>query len=134
MQAKRWRSHTGCGSPPKPSTIGSLPRFIRPGIGNDRKLHEQWNIHIERLRSYKKVKSGIWRDLAVRKRKTEIGHQLSPVLEQAEQFGVEMPLTRTILSMIKDIEEGTRQMSWDNIQQLKQLHESGKKASHEQPL
>lgn len=95
------------------------PTMVYPIETRDEdKLNEQWNILIKRLRSYKKVKSGIWRDLAVRKRKTEVPHHLNPVIEQGEKLGIPMELTKKVVGMIQEVEVGNRQMSPDNITEL----------------
>ena len=54
-----------------------------------------------------KTHSGIWRDLAVRKRKTEVDAQLGPAVEIGQRHGIEMPIARRIIAMIHEIEEGS---------------------------
>lgn len=76
-----------------------------------------------RMAANKKTKSGIWRDLAVRKRKTEIDAQLVPIVEIGNQYGLEMPLTNALIQQIKELETGVRQMSWENLYELKKLYE-----------
>ena len=39
------------------------------------------------------VYSGVWRDIAVRKRKTEVDGQLGVLVRKGESLGVAMPLT-----------------------------------------
>lgn len=65
-----------------------------------------------------KKRTGIWRDLAVRKRKTEVDYQVTPALEHGEAAGVAMPLNRAIHRMIREVEEGSRTMSWSNLDEL----------------
>jgi 2-dehydropantoate 2-reductase len=55
-----------------------------------------------------KTHSGIWRDLAVRKRPTEVDAQLGIVVGLGEQAGVPTPLTARLVALIHDIEHGTR--------------------------
>ena len=55
-----------------------------------------------------KSHSGIWRDLAVRKRRTEVDAQLGPVVEAGRRHGVPTPITAGIITRIHDIEEGRR--------------------------
>ncbi len=73
------------------------------------------------LRGKQKVKSGIWRDLAVRRRKTEVDHQIALVAEIGADHGLPLPLTRAVVGMIHDLEAGRRQMSWTNIDALEDL-------------
>lgn len=96
------------------------PRALRP----EEKLDAQLDKLAERMASNKKTKSGIWRDLAVRKRKTEVDAQLVPILEIAESHGIQTPLLSALVTAIKEIEIGKRQMSWDNLYELKKIYES----------
>ncbi len=65
-----------------------------------------------------KTHSGIWRDLAVRKRETEVS-MYDAILEQAEAAGHTLPLTRRWIEMIREIEAGQRQQSLTNLDELK---------------
>jgi 2-dehydropantoate 2-reductase len=53
-----------------------------------------------------KTHSGIWRDLAVRKRRTEGDAQLGQVIRVAAERGVPAPITTRLLALIKSIEDG----------------------------
>jgi len=69
-------------------------------------------------RAHTKTKTGIWRDLAVRKRKTEVDGQLGMLVRKGEAVGIAMPLTRRLSELIRDLEEGRRQMDWANLDPL----------------
>ncbi len=64
-----------------------------------------------------KSHSGIWRDLAVRKRPTEIT-MYEQVLAAGGQHGHAMPLTRRMMGMIREIETGQRPLARTNVDQL----------------
>lgn len=68
-----------------------------------------------------KAKSGIWRDLAVRKRKTEVEAMVSELRARAVRHGLPIPLVEAMGGMILEIESGARQMSWDNIAALAEI-------------
>jgi 2-dehydropantoate 2-reductase len=53
-----------------------------------------------------KSHSGIWRDLAVRKRQTEVDAQIAPVITIGAACGIAMPLTTRLVSLIHQIEQG----------------------------
>jgi len=74
-------------------------------------------------RQHTKTKTGIWRDLAVRRRKTEVDGQLGMLARKGEAFGVAMPLTRRLAELIRDLEDGRRQMDWSNLDPLVTLAE-----------
>ena len=58
-----------------------------------------------------KTHSGIWRDLAVRKRRTEAAAQLLIVPKLAERRGIPTPALSAVGRLIADIEEGRREQS-----------------------
>ncbi len=76
---------------------------------------------IARRRRDLKTKSGIWRDLAVRRRKTEVDDQLGLIVSIGAGHGIAMPLTTRLVAMIHELEEGRRVMSWDNLEELDAL-------------
>jgi len=65
-----------------------------------------------------KTHSGVWRDLAVRKRRTEVDAHFVPIVEHADRLGLEVPLLRHMIEMIHDIEEGRRPLSASNLDEL----------------
>jgi len=65
-----------------------------------------------------KTHSGVWRDLAVHRRKTEIDAQYGPVLAIAERRGIPMPLTRRLAELMHEVEDGRRPQDWANIREL----------------
>jgi len=58
-----------------------------------------------------KTHSGIWRDLAVRKRPTEVDAQLGIVATLAREAGIRTPITERLVELIHDIERGERPQS-----------------------
>ena len=65
-----------------------------------------------------KSHSGIWRDLAIRKRQTEVEPQLGPIVSTGRQVGVPTPLTARLIEMIVEMEQGKRQFSPGNLSEL----------------
>jgi 2-dehydropantoate 2-reductase len=70
-----------------------------------------------------KSHSGIWRDLAVRKRRTEVDPQIGPIVEIGRAHGVPTPLTARLIELIHDIEEGRRAQDWASLDALAAAHE-----------
>ena len=66
-----------------------------------------------------KTHSGIWRDLAVRKRRTEVDAQLGPIVALGRQHGVATPITARLIELIHAIEEGKRPQSQATLDDLK---------------
>ena len=65
-----------------------------------------------------KTHSGVWRDLAIRRRRTEIDVQILPMVEIGEANGVPCPTARRLVAMIHEIEAGARPMTDDNLLEL----------------
>ena len=65
-----------------------------------------------------KTHSGIWRDLAVRKRETEAA-MFDIILSEGGRANFAMPFTRRWIAMIHEIEDGKREQSLANLDQLK---------------
>ena len=65
-----------------------------------------------------KTHSGIWRDLAIRKRTTEIDNQIAIIADLAAEKGVETPAVRCLVELIHDIEQGHRVQSIKTFEAL----------------
>jgi len=65
-----------------------------------------------------KSHSGVWRDLAVRRRPTEVDAQLGIVVTLGAEAGVPTPLTARLVSLIHEIERGARPQSLDALDAL----------------
>jgi 2-dehydropantoate 2-reductase len=65
-----------------------------------------------------KTHSGIWRDLAVRKRPTEVEAQLGIIVRLGREAGVPAPLTARLVELIHDVERGARPMSLATLNAL----------------
>jgi 2-dehydropantoate 2-reductase len=95
------------------------PAWYRAALaGNTGARARAMNAIAEHYRAHTKTKTGIWRDLAVRKRKTEVDGQLGMLARKGESLGVAMPLTRRLTEVIRDLESGRRQMDWANLDPL----------------
>lgn len=67
-----------------------------------------------------KTHSGIWRDLAVRKRRTEVDPQLGAIVEAGQRIGIETPITQKLIELIHEVEDGKREQGWDALEALQQ--------------
>lgn len=62
-----------------------------------------------------KTHSGIYRDLAVRKRRTEIDPQIGVISRLGREAGVPTPTIDRLVALIHDIEDGRRPMAFDTF-------------------
>ena len=91
--------------------------YRRALAGDDGALAAAMALVAHHYRTRAKTKTGVWRDLAVRKRKTEASF-FDITLAKGEKLGLPLPLTRTMLALIHDIENGRRSMAWENLDAL----------------
>lgn len=73
---------------------------------------------VARRRRDTKTHSGIWRDLAVRGRRTEVDEQIGRVAQIGRSHGLDMTLTERVVAMIHEIEDGSRLHDVANLAQL----------------
>lgn len=93
---------------------GFDPKAFEPGASEDA-ARASIDAMVAFNRPNPKSHSGIWRDLAVRKRRTEVDAQIVPIAEIGQRHGLECPTVRRLVSLIHEIEDGKRAMSDDNL-------------------
>ena len=102
-----------CGVRPEPFD-GFDPGAFEAG-GPDAVAYESLDRLVAFNRASAKSHSGVWRDLAVRRRKTEVDAQIAPIAELGAEVGVATPLTRRLVDLIHDVEEGRRAQGWETL-------------------
>jgi 2-dehydropantoate 2-reductase len=98
---------------------GFDPSAFRPGAP-DAAATASFDEMVAFNRRSAKTHSGIWRDLAVRKRPTEVDAQLGPLIREATRLGHATPVTEALIALIHDIEEGRRPLSEANLLALEE--------------
>ena len=104
---------------------GFDPAAFRPDA-TQAAIDRSFNDMVVHNRKSAKSHSGIWRDLAVRKRKTEVVAQLGPIVAVAARHGIATPLTSRLIALVQGIENGQRELTLDN---LVELAEAGKEST-----
>ncbi len=79
---------------------------------------------LERLigvrRGDEKTHSGVWRDMAVRNRRTEVDAHFRPIVDAAKRHRLPVPLLERMIEMIHEIEDGRRPFAGANLDELAQ--------------
>ncbi len=96
---------------------GFRPEVFRDGASSA-DIDRCFAAMVEHNRRSAKTHSGIWRDLAVRKRKTEVAAQLGPVIAAGRAKGAAMPLAQELVRLIAEIEAGAREQQSENMRSL----------------
>jgi 2-dehydropantoate 2-reductase len=66
----------------------------------------------------RKVRTGYWRDIVVRKRRSEIFAITGEIVRRGERLGIPTPVNRRQLELFEEIEAGRRPMGWANLDAL----------------
>lgn len=72
-----------------------------------------------------KIHSGFYRDMAVRRRKTEVDELLVPVVQRGEEHNVPTPLVSHLVRIVHEIENGSREIGPENMAELDTLIDRG---------
>ncbi len=96
---------------------GYDPEAFLPGTPADR-VRASFAAMVKHNRASAKSHSGIWRDLAVRKRKTEIDAQIATIATIGREVGIKTPTVERLVSLIHDVEDGKRPMDWATLDAL----------------
>jgi 2-dehydropantoate 2-reductase len=97
---------------------GFDPKAFAPGVDRAvaiRSLDEM----VAHNRKSAKTHSGIWRDIAVRKRRTETDAQLGPIVSLGAEAGVATPLVSRLIALMHEVEDGRRPQSHETLDELK---------------
>jgi 2-dehydropantoate 2-reductase len=65
-----------------------------------------------------KTHTGVWRDIAIHHRRTECDAQFAPILRLAREHAVPTPALERLVSLMREVESGTRPQKWENLAQL----------------
>ncbi|HEY8564390.1 MAG TPA: 2-dehydropantoate 2-reductase [Beijerinckiaceae bacterium] len=93
---------------------GFEPAAFAPGA-DEGALRRSLEAMVTFNRGSAKSHSGIWRDLAVRKRRTEVDAQVGVVAALGRELGIATPGLERLVVLIHDIEEGRRPLAWETL-------------------
>jgi 2-dehydropantoate 2-reductase len=126
LAAEVYEVAAGLGVRPEPFD-GVEPGLYYPRDGRDEvMLQAALDALVERRRRDQKQRSGIWRDLVVRRRRTEVDEQLVPIVRHGEALGLGLPLTRLVVDRIHAMERGETAPAWEHLDALEELRRTGR--------
>ncbi len=95
---------------------GFDPTVFRPGAAADpARRAATWAGQTHYWNNQKSARTGIWRDLAIHKRKTEIDRLIGPVIEMGRGHGVRTPGLSRLTAVVQDIESGRAPLAQRNL-------------------
>lgn len=101
-----------------------LPRFDGTPNGERRRL-ESWQAQRAYWLRHRAddglMRTGVWRDLAIHRRPTEVGELVDEVIRRGETLGVPTPRLSRLVAMVREAERGLRPLDWANLESLAAL-------------
>lgn len=94
---------------------GFDPKAFRHGSYNVGEKSASWDAQRAYWTSHDNTHTGVWRDLAIHKRPTEVDYQIAPVIELAREKGIAVPHLERLHAVVKSIERGERTQSFDAL-------------------
>ncbi len=91
------------------------PNAFAPGDEFATRSEAALNELADAMRPSIKQHMGIWRDLKIKKRKTEVDMQTAVVVAKGAEHGIPTPVNAAVLQVIHEIEDGKRGMDWSNL-------------------
>ncbi|HEY8600939.1 MAG TPA: 2-dehydropantoate 2-reductase [Thermomicrobiales bacterium] len=88
--------------------------------GQDTAANASLDALAEAMRQSPKQHMGIWRDLKIKRRKTEVDVQVAVLVAKGREVGVPTPVNSAVLDIIHAIEDGKQEMDWDNLREIAQ--------------
>lgn len=96
---------------------GFDPAAFRPGA-SEAAARDSVAAMVAFNRPNAKTHSGVWRDLAVRKRRTEVDMQIQPVVDTGRAHGIACKKLAALCRTIHEIENGERALADHNLNEL----------------
>ena len=97
---------------------GFEPEKFASGEGWEAHADETLTALADAWRHSIKRHMGIWRDLKVKRRKTEVDMQVGQIVAMGQKHGVPTPVNAAVLKVVHEIEGGERAMGWDNLEEI----------------
>jgi 2-dehydropantoate 2-reductase len=95
---------------------GFDPAVFRPGSPADEAaIAATWQGQIDYWNRHSVKRTGVWRDLAIHKRKTEADRLLGAVVERARQRNIPIPRVEALLRLVTAVESGEQPLGVANF-------------------
>lgn len=94
------------------------PKLFAPGDRFEERADNALMAMTGGMRGTVKQHMGIWRDLKIKKRKTEVDMQIAVLVDYGRREGIPTPVNAEVLRIIHEIEDGKRGMEWSNFNEM----------------
>jgi 2-dehydropantoate 2-reductase len=91
---------------------------FRPGAMDPAAISAAWEGQNQYWKRHEIKRTGIWRDLAVHKRRTEVDRLIGPVIAFARERGIATPGISRLVGVVNEIENGARSLGLQNLDMI----------------
>ncbi len=103
---------------------GYDPAALRFAVPRDwAAIHRSLDQRVLVNRASINARCGMWRDMAMKHRRTEVDAHLGLLVEIAASHGLAAPLNARLIEIIHDLEEGRRVRRLENLEELRNLND-----------
>jgi 2-dehydropantoate 2-reductase len=104
---------------------GFDPRVFDPAAkGDPAAVEAAWEAQTLYWRRHPGGRTGIWRDLARHRRRTEIDRLLGAVVERASAQGLQAPRLSRLITLVHEVEDGRLELGPGNLERLRNTGDS----------
>jgi 2-dehydropantoate 2-reductase len=93
---------------------GYDPEAFAPG-GSPAAVDASFEAMVAFNRRSAKTHTGVWRDIAVHHRKTEVDAQFGPLVGMARAHGIAVPHVDRMIALMHDVERRVRPQAWETL-------------------
>lgn len=93
-----------------------------PKLYKQGKYNDGLKLTADHYRALSKNYTGLYRDLAIKKSRSEIDGTVGAVVSVGESLGLSLPLNKKLVEIVKEIEAGKRDICTDNLYELKKAY------------
>lgn len=97
------------------------PNQFAPGPDREERGNAALRLLAAGMGASVKQHMGIWRDLAVKKRRTEVDMQSAVIVAKGRELGLPTPVNSAVVQVTHEIEAGQRGMQWTNLTDIAAL-------------
>lgn len=98
---------------------GFDPKAFRPGALDATGIEASWDAQRAYWSGHDNARTGVWRDLAIHGRPTEVDYQIKPVIDLAAERGIPVPHLRRLHATVRSIEREEAPLSLEALLRIR---------------
>ena len=113
------------GVPPEPFNVMNPALYGAPGRRDPEKVRENLSAVVAWMRRSERTRADAWRALQSERRRTDVDVEIAMVAEIGQEMRMATPMIDALVNMIREMEDGRRQVGDENLAQLDAVRRQG---------